>query len=149
MKYLLVTGGRDYSDREFVFKTLDSARRLIGGCDVLIHGGARGADSIAGDWAKRHGIKEIVFKANWGKYGRGAGPRRNLEMIRFAETLGVGRICPFPGGRGTANMVEIAKSSKHMFFFRLPQIEAAGSQSDQLQCDSPESSSAHDKKTQD
>lgn len=52
---------------------------------TIISGGAPGADSLAERYAKEHGIKTIIIKANWnrkpdGSYDRGAGYRRNCAM---------------------------------------------------------------------
>jgi hypothetical protein len=53
----------------------------------VIHGGARGADSIAAneavDWFLRTNRGGIVdpFLADWNRFGRGAGPIRNAQML--------------------------------------------------------------------
>ena len=51
----------------------------------IVSGGAKGADAIAERYAHEHGIELQVFKADWTKYGRGAGPVRNREIIRHAR----------------------------------------------------------------
>ncbi len=48
---------------------------------VVIHGGARGADTIAGQEAKRRGLEVRVYPALWKKHGRAAGPMRNQQML--------------------------------------------------------------------
>jgi len=46
------------------------------------------------------------FKAQWDKYGKAAGYRRNARMLEHpAPDL----VVAFPGGPGTANMVMLAK----------------------------------------
>jgi hypothetical protein len=48
----------------------------------LVHGGARGADKMSGEVATELGWpKPIVMNANWKKFGKGAGPIRNQEML--------------------------------------------------------------------
>lgn len=53
--------------------------------DVLIHGGAAGADSMSGYVAqKEFNWKEeniVVYPAEWTKFGKRAGPIRNRQMI--------------------------------------------------------------------
>ncbi len=47
---LLVTGGRDFADRDLLYATLDrlhAEHNII----VVIHGDAKGADRLAGEWA--------------------------------------------------------------------------------------------------
>ena len=97
---VLVFGGRDFSDERLMDETLDRlhARRPFG---LLIHGGAPGADRLSGAWAKKRGIPVRVFEADWGKFGKSAGPRRNQQMLdEGLPDLAVA----FPGGRGTADM---------------------------------------------
>ena len=50
------------------------------GC-VVVSGGARGADSLAAAAAVAAGLQLQVFSAEWGLYGRGAGPRRNAALV--------------------------------------------------------------------
>ena len=104
---LLVCGGRDFADKEFVFATLDRtfAKRPI---TVLIHGAARGADSLAGAWAEERGIEVEAYPANWDRDGRAAGPIRNQRMLDEGRPEA---IIAFPGGRGTAHMVKIAQQA--------------------------------------
>lgn len=77
---LLVCGGRDFSDLD----RLRAAMNAAVGAEtnvVVIHGGARGADSLAGVVAERAGIKTIVFLADWTRHGKRAGPIRNQQML--------------------------------------------------------------------
>jgi len=48
---------------------------------IIIHGAARGADSIAGVMAEHLKCKVLAFPAQWDKYGRSAGPLRNQQML--------------------------------------------------------------------
>ena len=77
---VLVCGGRDYTDRGAVFAALDElhAREPIA---LLIHGAARGADSLGGEWAAARGVPVQAFPADWKKHGRAAGPKRNQQML--------------------------------------------------------------------
>jgi hypothetical protein len=101
---VLVCGGRDYLDRDFLFRTLDTlhATTPITG---IVHGGAMGADRLAGDWGRANGVPVEVFPAEWVKDGRAAGPMRNAKMLASGPNL----VVAFPGGRGTADMVAKAK----------------------------------------
>lgn len=101
---LLVTGGRDFADCDFVFACLDRADRkrpIL----LLIHGGARGADTIADEWARLRGVCRMPFpvtKAEWAELGRKAGVLRNQRMLDATAPDGA---IAFPGGTGTADMV--------------------------------------------
>ena len=50
-------------------------------------------------WAESRGIPVKRFPADWKRYGRGAGPKRNRAMAEYADAVAL-----FPGDRGTASM---------------------------------------------
>jgi hypothetical protein len=106
---ILVCGGRDYSDRQKVYDVLNdyhSKRSLYPlGITAIIHGGAKGADTLAHDWAKCISVSIEMYPADWEKHGRAAGAIRNKQMLD--EGL-PDLVIAFPGGRGTANMVDQA-----------------------------------------
>ncbi len=99
----LVCGGRDFADRVPLEHEL--YKRPVG---AIVHGGARGADRMAGDWARKNGIPEIRIDANWDFYAKKAGPIRNGWMLEFVR---VDVVLAFPGGSGTANMVAKARKA--------------------------------------
>lgn len=107
---VLVTGGRDYPDPHRVWAALDTMLLLYG--DILLfHGGAAGVDTFADTWAKSR--QQICFTvyAQWDKYGKKAGPKRNEEMAALAlSKKSVLHFLAFKGGRGTQNMIGIIKS---------------------------------------
>ncbi len=100
---VIVCGGRDYADAMRVRDTLDGI-----GVTELVHGGADGADELAGQWAILRSIPLRIYRANWLLHGKAAGPIRNQEMLdRFKPDA----VIAFPGGRGTANMIKLAKAA--------------------------------------
>lgn len=103
---LLVCGGREYLDADVLERSLDSIHQgPRGPIESIIHGGARGADTMAGDWARRRGISCTAYDANWELEGRAAGPIRNKRMLDEGSP---DLVVAFPGGRGTANMIRQA-----------------------------------------
>lgn len=104
---VLVCGGRGFNDRRSVDTALASIRETHG-LDVLIHGGADGADDLARQWAENYYISTWCFPANWCRHGEAAGPMRNLAMLSEGQPS---LVVAFPGGPGTANMVDIALQS--------------------------------------
>lgn len=96
---VLVCGGRNYTDTARVFDVLDEIER--DGSVYIIHGGARGADQRAGEWATERGVPCAIVPANWDVYGNGAGPKRNEWMLELHPDL----VVAFPGNRGTHDMV--------------------------------------------
>jgi hypothetical protein len=68
--HILICGARDFKDRRAISRVI---KKLEKG-DVVIHGCARGADTIAGELAKEHGLEVLEFPARWDLYGKAAGP---------------------------------------------------------------------------
>ena len=104
---VLVTGSRSWKDRDLIHAVL--ARLLAEhGRLIVVHGAAVGADLIANDWAAEQpgavvlaglmaadytGDAPVVVEPHpvtgldWGRYGRGAGHRRNAEMVALGADL--------------------------------------------------------------
>lgn len=92
---VLVCGGRDYSDADMLGKILDAAH-AANPIVCLIHGAARGADSLAADWALSRDVLCQAYPADWERDGKSAGPKRNQKMLirlthadASARTIGV------------------------------------------------------------
>lgn len=104
---VLVCGGRDFTDRALLFDALDKFNAAAP-IDCIIHGDARGADQLAGDWASERNICCDIYPANWDRDGKAAGPIRNRLMLTDGRP---DQVIAFPGGRGTADMVKQAKAA--------------------------------------
>jgi hypothetical protein len=78
---LLICGSRGYEDYEEFKKLLFNFDIKSLGITEIIHGGAKGVDTLAGQLARELGIKETVMKPDWRRYGKKAGPMRNSEMV--------------------------------------------------------------------
>ena len=109
---VLVCGGRDYNNSDKLFEVLDMIKEI---CDtnflepsemIIIHGGARGADRLAGQWAKSRDIHSEVYLADWDRYKKSAGPIRNELMLKSGNP---NIVVAFPGGNGTNHMISIAE----------------------------------------
>jgi hypothetical protein len=107
MTRVLVCGGRDFDDRAALDAALDRlhARRRF---TLLIAGGAQGADAMSEEWARDRGIRTRIFMARWKVYGPAAGPTRNTRMLRKGRP---DLVVAFPGGKGTAGMVALAREA--------------------------------------
>lgn len=102
---VLVCGGRDFLDGEFVGIVLTRIHKETP-ITLLIQGGAMGADSLAREWARGAMVPNRTYEADWLKHGKAAGPIRNLQMLTDGKP---DMVVAFPGGRGTANMVDQAR----------------------------------------
>jgi hypothetical protein len=103
---LAVTGGRNYSDTGYLKQVLDviHADRHI---DVLVQGGATGADLLSKQWAIKNLVQVCEFKvepSQW-RTSKSSGPVRNSLML---ATCRIDVLVAFPGGRGTTDCVDKA-----------------------------------------
>jgi hypothetical protein len=78
---------------------------------VVIHGGANGADKMAGYVAKKLGLTVEVFEADWVRYGRAAGPVRNKAMLDSGIDMVVAFHENIEQSKGTKNMMSQARKA--------------------------------------
>lgn len=104
MRNIIVAGGRDFMNRDFVFEKCNEHFYLR--TDVLVQGDcATGVDMLAREWAHCKQRVMISCPANWGKHSKAAGPIRNKEMAEGADVL----VAIWDGkSRGTRSMIEYA-----------------------------------------
>lgn len=121
-RVVIVTGSRDWTDRELVESDLDFLASKTTQSLVVFEGGAPGADHAAGDWARRQHhetrrseglrVQWMPRLAQWSTFGSGAGPRRNEQMVEAASSMQVDdRVVlayPLPDSRGTRDAMEKA-----------------------------------------
>lgn len=103
---LIVCGGSKKDLGYAVKATLDAihARRPI---SLIIEGGDLGAGRVARGWAIECKIPYRTEEADYETYGANAWPVRNRDMLQLADA-----VLAFPGGMGTADMVEQAKRQR-------------------------------------
>ena len=107
MVKIIIAGSRDFNDPEGLLEAFDEFMDDIPNGEItIISGGARGADAI-GEWiGKEYGINVIVYPAEWNKYGKSAGYRRNEVMAKVATHL----LAAWDGqSPGTNHMINLAK----------------------------------------
>lgn len=110
MKAVIVCGSRDYSP-ELSQHMPRIMREYVP--ELIIQGGTRGADAAAAWYAKEWGIPCEEVTADWEAHGRKAGPIRNREMLRRLMAHGTDvAVIAFPGGVGTASMINMAKKAR-------------------------------------
>lgn len=61
---VLVCGGRDFKDADFVFASLDEIHKKTP-ITRLVHGDARGADKLAHAWARMRKVQKQPYPADW------------------------------------------------------------------------------------
>ena len=108
IKRVIIAGCRYYNNYEeakvFIDFCLSNIRKENE--IVILSGGARGADAIGERYAEENGFSIEKYPADWEKYGRSAGPRRNRQMAEICDYV----ICFWDTkSSGTKSMIDYAK----------------------------------------
>tara|TARA_Y100000310_G_scaffold341525_1_gene440936 strand:- start:879 stop:1235 length:357 start_codon:yes stop_codon:yes gene_type:complete len=108
---LLVCGDRNWTDKNKIRQEVIELCS-IAHISVIIEGGARGADRLAGEVADELDISLLVFPAKWTEFGKSAGPRRNQQMLDEGQP---DQVLAFHNNiqesKGTKHMIDIAQRS--------------------------------------
>ena len=108
VKRVVIAGCRDYNNYDEAKRYIDfylSETRKQNQI-IIISGMANGADKIGEMYAKENVFKVERYPAEWGKYGKSAGPIRNRQMAEACDFV----ICFWNGDSpGTRSMIELAK----------------------------------------
>jgi hypothetical protein len=102
----IIAGSRFLKDNHILYEAIASSGFTI---TEVVSGAARGADQMGEEWARSNGIPITRFPAEWEKYGKGAGHKRNAQMGEYAKQANGGLIAVWhEGSRGTSNMIKQA-----------------------------------------
>jgi|SRR4029450_8550930 len=114
MKVVIVTGSRDWSDAELLGRVLAMHKP-----ELVVQGGARGADALANEWAHKASVYCVTIPADWDRWGKNAGAKRNIEMLeRYPGALVIA--FPLPQSKGTWHCVFQARKRGHKVFVVKP-----------------------------
>lgn len=105
---IVVAGSRSFQNFEHLQTTLDrlTSEKRKSHEIVIISGAAKGADQLGERYAARRGFRCVQYFADWNRYGKSAGHRRNREMAETADAV----VAFWDGeSRGTAGMIRIAQ----------------------------------------
>ena len=119
---LIIAGSRTFGNYKLLSAHLDD---ICARYDIteIVSGTAAGADSLGELYAKDHNIPVTRFPADWNKYGKSAGYRRNEQMAQYADAC----ICfSVDNSRGTEHMINLAK--KYRLKLRVVRLESLGRQ---------------------
>jgi hypothetical protein len=100
---------------------IDVSRFIPEGTTQIISGGARGIDSQAEAYAKRHGLPLCVFRPDYQTHGRQAPLLRNFDIIDAADYI----VAIWDGkSRGTLHALNYAKRKKKpVRIYRLQRVQ--------------------------
>ena len=111
IKRSVVAGCRDYENyreaKAYIDFCISKIRKNY--TLIFVSGGCKGADMLGERYAKENGFKIERYIADWEKYGKSAGPKRNMQMAEIGDYV----ICFWDGkSKGTLTMINCAKKLK-------------------------------------
>ncbi len=105
MTKVIIAGGRDFDDYNKLCQVCDEFLKDHNKVEI-VSGAYKGADLLGERYAAENNYSIKQFPANWRRYGKSAGLKRNTEMAAYADTL----IAFWDGkSKGTKHMIELAK----------------------------------------
>lgn len=103
---IAIVGSREYTNYSEFCEHISNSKFTI---SHIISGGARGTDSMAERYAKQHNISITIYEANWEKYGKSAGYKRNVTIVEDCDAM-----IAFPlktGSKGTQHSIDLCVKS--------------------------------------
>lgn len=115
---IAIIGSRYLHDLRFLNKAIDKSP-FKDKITMVISGGASGVDYLAERWCKYNKIPIIIYKPDWDKYGKSAGPIRNQYIIENSDGV-IAIPHPTKESKGTNNSIKIAKEKdKPLFIYNV------------------------------
>lgn len=109
---VIIAGSRKFNNPAILY---DAVRKSGFDITTVISGTARGADQLGEQYARHHNLGLGRYPADWDKYGKSAGYRRNAVMADNADGL----IALWDGqSKGTEHMIKLTESKNlHVFCY--------------------------------
>lgn len=102
----IIAGSRDILDYDLLCNVIESTGYNI---TCVISGTANGVDKLGEKYAQENNIKLERYPADWNRYGKSAGYKRNKQMEEVCDAA----IIVWDGhSKGTKHMIDIMKDSK-------------------------------------
>ncbi len=108
IKRVVIAGCRNYNDYTEAKAFLDLCLSRIRKENeiIIVSGGCSGADMMGERYARENSFRIERYQAQWEKFGRSAGPKRNEQMAKIADFV----ICFWDKkSKGTKSMINCAK----------------------------------------
>jgi len=107
-KSILLCGSRNWDNREII-KTALKKIQYPKATPYVIHGVAKGADTIGKEEAEKLGFVTKAYEADWDRYGKKAIYLRNIDMINSNPHVVLAFCNYLPRCKGTSMTIELAK----------------------------------------
>lgn len=103
---IIIAGSRNFNNYQKLKQECDKFLQDYKNIEIVSGAHYKGADKLGEKYASEKKIKIIKFPADWIKYGKAAGPKRNNQMAIYADAL----IAFWDGkSNGTKNIIQLAK----------------------------------------
>ncbi|REE82995.1 uncharacterized protein DUF2493 [Lutibacter oceani] len=103
---LIIAGSRNFNDYKKLCQICDNILQIQTNIEIVSGAYYKGADKLGEQYAAEKGFLLTKFPADWKRFGKAAGPKRNKEMANYADTL----IAFLDGkSKGTKHMIDLAK----------------------------------------
>lgn len=122
---VIIAGSRSIKDAKALSSIEEAVQKSGWQIDEVVSGDATGVDTAAIAWAEAKFIDYVRIPANWKKYSKAAGYKRNQKMAWYVRIIeeqfnSKGQECPekYKAGliavwngksKGTKHMIDIAK----------------------------------------
>ena len=118
---LMICGSRTLDNPAYVWTALSHLQKHMPDLDIsqIVSGTCYGPDQNGEDWAYERNIPCSYFPADWNRYGKSAGYRRNVTMVEYSDIV----IAIWDGvSKGTLHSINLARSKNvpvWVFEFRI------------------------------
>ncbi len=113
---VIIAGGRNFDDFNRLCEVCDEFLKDQNNIEI-VSGAYKGADLLGERYAAERNYSIKQFPADWRRYGKSAGLKRNTEMAAYANAL----IAFWDGeSKGTKHMIELATQANlnvKVFYF--------------------------------
>jgi hypothetical protein len=91
-KNIAVVGSRNFTDKDVFVRVISEIISLEGSPKVIVSGGAKGADSLAYEWAIDNGIETLVFEPKYDEFPKKvrrwmAPKERNTTIVENSDVV--------------------------------------------------------------
>mgnify|MGYP001144912671 FL=1 len=104
---IIIAGGRNFTDYKKLCEVCDHILQDQTNVEIVSGAYYKGADKLGEQYTAEKGFRLTKFPADWKRFGRAAGPKRNEQMANYADAL----IAFWDGkSKGTKHMINLARS---------------------------------------
>lgn len=106
MQKVAIIGSRSINDLSLLEKIWKDLQMPY--IDIsIISGGAKGADTNGEEFANKYNMPIIIYKPDWNRFGKSAGFRRNIDIIKNCDIC----IAIWDGkSQGTKHSMDLCKA---------------------------------------